>query len=136
MEREASEYTNAGKLTRMPRIKAGDDLAKRKLPSSPRATLFDSPILVGLEPLDQIVPPFSRSLATLLAQISTSPDIAKYLARSDDENREQKRKDLFETLKSSTGVYTLYSKVSKWFCGLTKAAHVLAGRIVLVYELS
>jgi len=105
MEREASEYTNAGKLTRMPRIKAGDDLAKRKLPSSPWATVFESPILVGLEPLDQIVRPFSRSLATLLVQISTSPDIAKYLARSDDENREQKRKDLFETLKSSTGVY-------------------------------
>lgn len=105
MEREASEYSNAGELTRMPRIKAGDDLAKRELPSSPWTTLLDSPILGGLKPLDQIVRPFSRSLATLLVQISTSPDIAKYLARSDDENREQKREDLSETLKSSTGVY-------------------------------
>jgi hypothetical protein len=51
MESEASEYVNAGDLTRMPLIKAGNGFTKRKLPSSP---LLDS-TFVGLEPLDQIV---------------------------------------------------------------------------------
>jgi hypothetical protein len=54
MESEASEYVNAGDLTRMPLIKAGNGFTKRKLPSSPGTTLLDS-TFVGLEPLDQIV---------------------------------------------------------------------------------
>jgi hypothetical protein len=52
MESEASEYVNAGDLTRMPLIEAGNGFTKRKLPSSPGTTLLDS-TFVGLESLDQ-----------------------------------------------------------------------------------
>ena len=69
MESEASEHVKAGELTRTPLNIAGNDFTKRKPPST----------FVGLEPLDPIVWPLSRSLASLLDQISTSPDIAKYI---------------------------------------------------------
>lgn len=86
MESEASEYVNAGDLTRMPLIEAGNGFTKRKLPSSPGTTLLDS-TFVGLEPLDQTAWPFSRSLASSPVQMSTSPDIAKYLEKLQVEKR-------------------------------------------------
>jgi len=88
MESEASEYVNAGDLTRMPLIEAGNGFTKRKLPSSP---LLDS-TFVGLEPLDQTAWPFSRSLASSPVQMSTSPDIAKYLEKLQMEKRTKARR--------------------------------------------